>query len=91
MLMIQAAVITLLFLVFSGLVISLFFSFHKGFKYTIYFIIPLFIFSLGFFLRLTSSKPLINMGYYFTDFTSLFIYCLFAITFLLGQLKYWKK
>jgi hypothetical protein len=52
---------------------------------------PLAAFSLGFYLRLTGIKEAIDIGFFFTDFSFLFVYILFALAFLLGQMKYWKR
>jgi succinate dehydrogenase hydrophobic anchor subunit len=51
---------------------------------------PLIIFVIGFSLRLSESKLVIDTGYFMTEFTYVFIYLIFAMAVLLGQLKYWK-
>jgi hypothetical protein len=51
---------------------------------------PLVVFVIGFSLRLSESKPVIDTGYFMTEFTYVFIYLIFAMAVLLGQLKYWK-
>jgi len=51
---------------------------------------PLLVFALGFALRLTDQKELIDTGFFLTDYSSLFVYLLFAACLVLGQLKYWK-
>lgn len=91
MLALQTAVILITFVVFTFLIIKLFKTFNLKIKWAMYFLIPLIIFCLGFILRLTKVEDIISLGYFLTDFTSLFIYVLFAITFLLGQIHYWKK
>lgn len=42
-------------------------------------------------MRLTDKEGFIDLGFFLTDFSSLFIYTLLATFLLLGQLKYWKK
>ncbi len=79
MFIIQIVIIESLFLLFTYLTVKLLR------------LCPLFIFSIGFIFRLTDNKVLIDLGYYFTEYSFLFIYILFAITFFLGQLRYWKK
>jgi hypothetical protein len=52
---------------------------------------PLAVFTAGFSLRLTGAREIVDMGFFLTDFSFLFTYLLFASSFVLGQLKYWKK
>jgi len=54
-------------------------------------IFPLIVFVFGFSLRLTQDKELIDTGFFFTEFSYLFTYLIFATSFVLGQLKYWKR
>ena len=51
---------------------------------------PLVIFVIGFSLRFSESQSVIDTGYFMTEFTYVFIYLIFAMAVLLGQLKYWK-
>ena len=53
------------------------FSFKKPLIGVVMF--PLFMFTLGFALRLSGATELIDRGYYFTDFSFLFIYLVFAL------------
>ena len=53
-------------------------------------ILPLLLFVIGFSMRLSNEKDFIDLGFFFTDFSFLFVYLMFAISFLLGQIKYWK-
>ncbi len=53
--------------------------------------LPLLLFVLGFLMRLTEDKAIVDTGFFFTDFSYIFVYLLFALSFLLGQFKYWKK
>ena len=85
-------------LLIEGIVLAVFSSFLlkfiNNFKvkrfYSILFLLPLFSFAIGFSLRLTGDKFLIDTGYFFTDFSSLFVYVLFVVALVFGQLKYWK-
>jgi len=52
---------------------------------------PLWLFGLGFSLRLMMDKSLIDLGYFLTDFSTLFVTILFTLFLFLGQLRYWKK
>jgi hypothetical protein len=54
-------------------------------------VIPIIIFSLGFILRLSEQKSLIDVGYFLTDSSSIFLYALFTGALILGQIKFWKK
>lgn len=83
--------IVVLSLFFISLVIKLLKHFGRGGDLIIYFITPLLIYSGGYMLRFSGNKPLINIGYYMTDYSFMFVYTIFAISILLGQLRYWKK
>jgi len=48
------------------------------------------IFTIGFSLRLSKNQNIIDMGYFMTDISFLFIEILFTIALILGQMKYWK-
>ena len=50
---------------------------------------PIFLFSAGFALRLGSSGELIDMGFYFTEISYLFVYVIFTLCLAFGQAKYW--
>lgn len=50
----------------------------------------LFVFVLGFALRLSGDTNLINIGFFLTDYSVLFTTLFMALSFLLGQIKYWK-
>lgn len=56
-----------------------------------YFLVPIFLYCIGFSMRLTANKPLVDLGYFFTDVTFLIVYTTFSVALLLGQLKYWKR
>lgn len=72
----------------------LIFSFLKQFgiksKKAVIFVFPLIIYSLGFYLRMTGDKNLIDLGFFFTELTTVFTTILFSICLYLGQIKYWK-
>ena len=87
----QVAFIILLFVLYGFLILFLFRKFLKEFSLSVLLLAPLLIFSIGFVLRLSGNKPAVDLGFFFTDFTLLFIYALFTATLLLGQIKYWKK
>jgi len=52
---------------------------------------PLLSFVIGFSLRLSGPEEIIDLGFFFTDFSFLFVYILFTIALLLGQLRYWER
>ena len=56
-----------------------------------YMIVPLFLFVLGFYLRLQKDAGAVDMGFFFTEISGIFLTMLFVIALLLGQIKYWKK
>jgi hypothetical protein len=65
------------------------FSLRKDMRLLFFF--PILLFVSGFSLRLTEMKMAIDLGYFFTDFSFLFVYILFSFAFLTGQIRYWKK
>ena len=54
-------------------------------------LIPLFLFSIGFILRLLPLKAAVDIGFFFTGVSSIFLYIILVMAILLGQIKYWKK
>jgi len=87
----QVLAILLLLLFFSLLIIVLFRKFGRDLKIVLLFIAPLLVFCLGFVLRLSTRPPMVDLGFFLTEFSGLFISVLFAACLLLGQLRYWKK
>ena len=91
MLKVQIGIICLLMVVFSKLLLDVFCDFGVKIKYGRYLLFPLWLFGLGFSLRLMMDKSLIDLGYFLTDFSTLFVTILFTLFLFLGQLRYWKK
>jgi len=60
-------------------------------RYVSVFLVPLSFFTLGYQLRLSGISKSVDLGFFLTDSSYLFVYVLFAFFLLLGQLKYWKK
>lgn len=60
-------------------------------KYTAPMVFPLVLFTAGFSLRLSGVQEMMDIGFFFTDFTFVFIYILFTASFMMGQIRYWKK
>lgn len=83
--------IATLSLLFIFLVVRLLRHFGRGNDLIIYFVTPLLIYSFGYILRLSGDKPLVDLGFYMTDYSFMFVYTIFAVSILLGQLRYWKK
>ena len=54
------------------------------------FIFPLLTYVTGFTLRLSGHKELVDLGFFFTEFSTLFVTILFSLCLYLGQIKYWK-
>jgi len=53
--------------------------------------LPVMLFIFGYFLRINGNKWQIDLGYFLTDTSSLFLYAVFTGSLILGQMKYWKK
>ena len=54
------------------------------------FVFPLVSFVIGFTLRLSGNQELVDIGYFFTEFTTLFVTVLFSLCIYFGQIKYWR-
>jgi len=54
-------------------------------------ITPILIFSIGFLMRLSEHKEIVDAGFFLTESSVMFISVIFAGAFILGQLKYWEK
>ncbi len=87
----QAIVIIALSAFYCFLVFLFLERFTKELSLPVMLIFPVIIFSTGFILRLSENKPMIDIGYFFTDSSSIFLYALFTGALILGQLKFWKK
>ena len=88
---VQIGIICLVIIVFSKLVLDVFRGFEMKIRYSRCLLFPLWLFGFGFSFRLTSNKSLIDLGYFLTDFSTLFVTVLFTVFLFLGQLKYWRK
>ncbi|MBI4999225.1 hypothetical protein HZB97_00455 [Candidatus Gottesmanbacteria bacterium] len=79
-----------LFSIFTILI----FTFLREFKIlkrrVLVFIFPLFTYVVGFSLRLTGDKELVDLGFFFTEFSTIFVTVLFSLSLYLGQIRYWR-
>jgi hypothetical protein len=83
--------LSFVFLVYSFSLIGIFRRFKRSYKTAVIFVLPLFFFTVGFLMRLNGDKEMVDLGFFLTDFSNLYIYTLFATFLMLGQLRYWKK
>jgi hypothetical protein len=90
MLIIQLGLILLCCLGLGVLIFMLLKKFGRT-DLAIYYFAPVFMYCLGFGLRLSGIGWLVDIGYFFTDGALIAIYLVFSIAMLLGQIKYWKK
>jgi hypothetical protein len=88
--LLRAAFTELLLLLFFT---ALIFNFLKQFKIkrnrALIFICPLITYALGFYWRMLADKNLVDLGFFFTEFSTLFVTILFTLFLYLGQVKYW--
>jgi len=89
--MLQTAILATAFLVFATSLNYILKKFGVKRKYLAIFLLPLLFFVMGFWLRLSGLTHLIDLGYFFTESSYLYVYVLFSLFWMLGQLKYWKK
>lgn len=90
MVFIQLAVEIFVFLVLTLSLILILRKFGRGDLF-IYLLLPLILFVTGFSMRLTTNSEIIDLGFFFTEISSVWLYVLFVLALLLGQIKYWKK
>lgn len=57
----------------------------------LYLSLSLILFTIGFSMRLSGKTEIIDLGFFFTEISSIWLYTLFVLALLLGQIKYWKK
>ncbi len=84
------AIELILFIISIKLIADVTQQFKLNRIYVRLFVIPLFFFIFGFTLRISGYQFLIDLGFLFTEFTTLFVSILFVIFLCLGQIKYWK-
>lgn len=58
---------------------------------TLFFLPLLVIFALGYYFRFSETPHLVDMGFFLTDSSYLFVYVLFSFFLMLGQMRYWKR
>jgi len=87
----QVSTIGAVFSLYSILIIFFFRKFSKDLRFPLILIISFAIYSLGFLMRLVGNKEGVDLGFFLTDFSALFLTALFTASLLLGQIKYWKK
>lgn len=75
----------------AGFLIYLLRIFTKKKNLILIVLFPVVVFGIGYTLRLSSVKEGVDLGFFFTDFSFLFVYLVFAMAFLLGQIRYWRK
>jgi len=77
---------------FYAVCLILFFrKFKKEIAIPIVLTMPIIVFALGYSLRLGGNKPAIDLGYFLTDSSYIFIYSLFTSALVIGQIKFWEK
>ncbi len=86
--MLELLTILTVFLVSTIVLLRFFRKFTKSLDLVKIVLLPLGLFAVGFYMRIQGD--LVDIGYFFTDFSFLFVYIVFAVTFLLGQIKYWR-
>lgn len=91
MLTYQILTIIVLLVLYSFVATTFCRRFTKELSLSIMLIFPIIVFSVGYIMRLSGNKPIIDIGYFFTDSSSIFLSALFTGALILGQLKYWKR
>ena len=90
MLLKAIAVEIILFSFFVLLIIDFTRDFPMKKRKILVFVSPLFTFLVGFSLRLTGIDKLVDLGFFFTELSTIFVTILFTLCLYLGQVKYWK-
>ena len=78
-----------LLILFTYLVFNFLGDFGVKKKKGLIFIAPLLTFVIGFSLRLTGNKTLVDLGFFLTEFSTIFVTVLFTLCLYLGQVRYW--
>ena len=91
MLVFQLLTIGALSLFYGAIVFMFCRRFTKDLKLPLMLFVPIVTFSFGFIMRLSENKQIVDLGFFFTESATIFIYILFTSALILGQLKYWKK
>ena len=91
MLIVQTLSILVTLATYSFFILWTFRKFNVSMKLSVYFILPLSFFCIGFLMRLSLNQGLIDLGFFFTESSVMFLTVLFSIALFLGQLKYYKK
>ena len=81
---------SIVFLLVLGVLLYYLSEYNFSFRGFIPLFLILVLFFFGYGLRLSSSKPVIDFGYFMTDLSFLLTYMIFAASLILGQRKYWK-
>ncbi len=87
----QVGIIGIVFGLYSLLIILFFRKFSKDLRFPLILITSFAVYSIGFLMRLMGTKEQVDLGFFLTDFSALFLTALFTASLLLGQIKYWKK
>ncbi|MBI2583454.1 MAG: hypothetical protein HYW25_02200 [Candidatus Aenigmarchaeota archaeon] len=74
-----------------GILLRIVREFTKRKLYMVMVSFPFALFTVGFSMRLSKIQDMIDIGYFLTDMSFLFVYSIFSLSFILGQIKYWKK
>jgi hypothetical protein len=87
---IQIVVIFLIAGILLGSIFYLMRKFKLSNRFFFLISIPLILFVIGFILRLSVDKSIVDIGFFFTEINYVFVYAIFATAWLLGQSKYHK-
>ncbi len=79
-----------LLIIFTFLVFNFLGDFGVKKKKGLIFIVPLLTYVVGFSLRLSSVKGLVDLGFFLTEFSTIFVTVLFTLCLYLGQVRYWR-
>jgi hypothetical protein len=79
-----------LLIIFTFLVFNFLTDFGVKKKKGLIFIVPLLTYVVGFSLRLSSIKGLVDLGFFLTEFSTIFVTVLFTLCLYLGQVRYWR-
>lgn len=87
----QTGIIVFFFFLYGALILLFFKAFTKSRQLSSLLITPILVFSIGFLMRLSERKEIVDAGFFLTESSVLFVSVIFTGALILGQLKYWKK
>jgi hypothetical protein len=86
----QALGIGSLVILLSGMLLGVLYIFRTSKKAFYPLFVLILLYAAGFSMRISADPALVDLGFFFTEISSLFATLLFTAALILGQARYWK-